>query len=607
MKKHGGLGAWITHMVLLVVLAVALAAPVCAATDRAGAQQAIIEGAWAEEAKIDLRQYQIPVSQIKDLYVDLAYSYELPWWANDSFSYWYKDGYVTYLAPKYLPDGVYDRALYEQKVQEVLEAAVSDGMSDWQAALAIHDYLVTHYCYDQTYEYHEGYDLLVGGTAVCEGYAKAYMDLLQRLGIPCVVVTSDAMYHGWNLVKIGGQWYHVDVTWGDPTPDIYGRVDHSYFLLSDATISDAEHGHYSWRSSIACTDTSYETGVYWEGLSSAVCYPNGGTSILRRENGTVTNIHLRNEYTGQETQLWSVDEGYLDIGTGSRYNYQNYGLSLWQEYIYFSDMQNVYKLSMSGGTPEVVYSYDTAGNGRVIMGTHLVGDILYVTTRNHAGEISSMAIALGGEQLPSYAAGGSAMNQSGSGAQQGSDVTPAPEEEIPDSPYLDVVWGDYFFDAAVWADEMDIVNGSLEGYLNPNGECTRAQMVSFLWRAMGCPEPSAQNGAFEDVNAEDYYYKAVLWALENGITTGADETHFAPDSVCTRAQMVTFLWRAEGMPNASQMATELVDVDAAAYYYRAVLWAAERGIAAGVDATHFAPDGICTRAQAITFLYRSAA
>ena len=133
--------------------------------------------------------------------------------------------------------------------------------------------------------------------------------------------------------------------------------------------------------------------------------------------------------------------------------------------------------------------------------------------------------------------------------------------------------------------------------------CTRAQIVTFLWRAAGSPEPKSSAMPFEDVAADAYYYDAVLWAVENGITTGTTAATFAPNATCTRAQIVTFLWRSQRSPAADSV-NPFTDVAADAYYNTAVLWAAENGITGGTSATTFSPSNDCTRAQIVTFLFR---
>lgn len=169
--------------------------------------------------------------------------------------------------------------------------------------------------------------------------------------------------------------------------------------------------------------------------------------------------------------------------------------------------------------------------------------------------------------------------------------------------FNDVKPGDYFYDAVNWAVEKGITTGASAATFSPNASCTRAQIVTFLWRASGSPDPKTASNPFTDVAANAYYCKAVLWAVENGITTGTSATTFSPNAPCTRAQGVTFLWRANGSKAASAAAS-FTDVASDAYYAPAVAWAAEQNVTGGVGNGLFSPDTTCTRAQNVSMLYR---
>lgn len=170
-------------------------------------------------------------------------------------------------------------------------------------------------------------------------------------------------------------------------------------------------------------------------------------------------------------------------------------------------------------------------------------------------------------------------------------------------PFTDVPETAYYRDAVAWAVEKDVTSGVTATTFAPDRVCTRAETVTFLWRAMGSPEPAAANNPFTDVSANDYYYKAVLWAVEKGITKGASDTTFSPAAPVTRAQTVTFLWRAAGML-AQSGSNPFTDVQTGAFYTDAVLWAGSEGITEGTGTTTFSPNLGCTRAQIVTFLYR---
>ncbi len=185
-------------------------------------------------------------------------------------------------------------------------------------------------------------------------------------------------------------------------------------------------------------------------------------------------------------------------------------------------------------------------------------------------------------------------------------ATPAPtaKPEVK-NPFEDVSKDQYYYDPVLWAVNHDpqITAGTSATTFSPDASCTRGQIVTFLWRANGQPEPTISKNPFTDVKSTDYFYKAVLWAVEKEITAGTSATTFSPAATVTRAQTVTFLWRAEGKPAATAK-NPFTDVPAGQYYTDAVLWAVKNEITAGTSATTFSPNNPCTRGQIVTFLYR---
>ena len=176
-------------------------------------------------------------------------------------------------------------------------------------------------------------------------------------------------------------------------------------------------------------------------------------------------------------------------------------------------------------------------------------------------------------------------------------------DETPSGSFIDIPSGSYYEDAVAWAVENGITTGTDSMHFSPDDVCTRAQAVTFLWRAAGSPKPKSSTMPFTDVPRDSYFYEAVLWAVENGITNGTSDTAFSPDAKCSRAQIVAFLWRSESTP-ASGSSNPFADVHTSAYYAKAVLWAVEEDITKGTSATRFSPDMHCTRAQIVTFLWR---
>ena len=180
-------------------------------------------------------------------------------------------------------------------------------------------------------------------------------------------------------------------------------------------------------------------------------------------------------------------------------------------------------------------------------------------------------------------------------------ATPPPAPTV--NPFVDVPAGSFYYDAVLWAVEKGVTTGTSATTFEPDGSCTRAQAVTFLWRVAGCPAPKSAAMPFTDVKAGSFYYDAVLWAVENGITKGTSETTFEPEAYCTRAQIVTLIWRAQKSP-AAGTDNPFNDVKAGSFYETAVLWAVKAGVTKGTSATTFEPEGICTRAQIVTLIWR---
>ncbi len=178
------------------------------------------------------------------------------------------------------------------------------------------------------------------------------------------------------------------------------------------------------------------------------------------------------------------------------------------------------------------------------------------------------------------------------------------EESKPKVSFTDVKKSDYYYDAVAWAVELGVTTGTSDTTFSPSASCTRAQAVTFLWRAAGSPAPKGNKNPFTDIKKSDYFYKAVLWAAENNVTSGMTSTTFAPNAVCTRGQIVTFLWRAQGGKKVAA-SNPFKDVKKSDYYYDAVLWAVKNNVTTGTAADKFSPDATCTRGQIVTFLYRA--
>ena len=369
--------------ILLAIALVLVLLPVTTeAASRDDAKDAILAAYVNHTGKVDLEPYNLTTQELNEIFFELYNSGVLPWYAARSYTYYHNGDQATAIEPKYLDETTYDRNKYEQKVNEILGKTIKPGMSQLQIALAIHDYLCAYGVYDETYTLYRGYEILVGGTAVCQGYAEAYMDLLQRAGLECLLIESTPMDHCWNLVKLDGQWYHVDATWDDPITDVEGRVQHDNFLLSDTGIANAgTNGHNSWKTNISCTSTGYDTW-WWSDITSPIWYESANICYLRRSDTSVHSIIRRDETTGTEETIYTFDAGYLDIGAGQAFHYYHHGLTLYEGRLYFNSMDTVWSTDLSGGDLMVEYTYDTAANGKIIFGSHVENNMIHLTLKD---------------------------------------------------------------------------------------------------------------------------------------------------------------------------------------------------------------------------------
>ena len=180
----------------------------------------------------------------------------------------------------------------------------------------------------------------------------------------------------------------------------------------------------------------------------------------------------------------------------------------------------------------------------------------------------------------------------------------APAASAVENPFADVYEGMYYYDAVMWAYENGVTGGTTPTTFSPASTCTRGQAATFLWRAKGSPAPRTTQNPFTDVSPNSAFYRAILWAYENGITSGASPTTFNPTGTCTYAHVLTFIWRAEGSP-IPDIPTALSQRYSAAYYSNALAWADAEGLLAGTTLA-FSPNLLCPRADVVTFLYRNA-
>ncbi len=345
-------------------------------------------------------------------------------------------------------------------------------------------------------------------------------------------------------------------------------------------------------------------------VSLVITHADGGETELHELGG---NTEITVPYDGPVPEGKYIVVSYVSSDGGVSYVRASYNRETRQvtfktdhfsHYVLFLSGRNAYDLTVVGGSGSGTY---LEGSAVTVQAGQKVGWIFTGWT------VTSGSLALGdstGEKITfAMPAGDVTLTAnyraySFSGAPDNS-VKPAQPVRPPQpvAPFVDVTAGDYYFSAVLWAVEQGVTGGTSAATFSPDAACTRAQAVTFLWRAVGSPAPRSSEMPFADVSADAYYSNAVLWAVEQGITAGTSESAFSPDMECTRAQIVTLLWRAQKAA-AAGITNLFTDVPHDAYYADAVLWAVEQGITTGTSADTFSPDAWCTRAQIVTFLWR---
>lgn len=391
---------------------------------------------------------------------------------------------------------------------------------------------------------------------VCESYARAMKVLCDYSGIPCVLVdgyalnalTATGENHMWNYVKIDGGWYAVDTTWNDPLSSKSGAVsgseNESYLLVGGDDYVAVGGGSMRFLDSHPVRNKMF---------TDSNGFANGPLLSAQKYVSTMQSLTLT-------TNVNSVAYGYTQ-----------------------QPVLTAAVVKEAGQSGTVNYSwYDVAANGNETWINSGTSNVLTLPYNLQPGDHTIRVYASLGRCVKS------------------ADVM----IKVIRTTFSDVRSYDYYADAVLWAVLNNITVGYKDDLFAPNMNCTRGQVVTFLWRANGCPEPRTTVNPFVDVKPSDYYYKPVLWAAENGITAGYTPTTFAPEDTITRGQCATFLWRAEGCPG-YMVRNPFSDIEVGTYYYDAVLWAVENGITAGYKDDKFAPNIGCTRGQVVCFLQRN--
>ena len=466
-----------------------------------------------------------------------------------------------------------------------IDALLETASTEVDKALVLHDYLAYNNEYDYANlqagtlpaaSYSTG-GLFLNHRGVCEAYSRAFSYFMNREGIECHLVSSYPMSHMWNIVKIGGAFYHVDVTWDDPVPDNLGRVYHSHFLVSDSAIQTSRGGfsdaHHDWTTQgIQCSSTTYDN-AYWYGVNSRI-YLSGNDRYYCADG----NVVRRDVTSGKIYPLARLGQWPV-WGSGSRYWVGSYsGLYLKGSKLYYNNARALCCVDIHTGANQTLYSANTS-NGYVF-GSAVRDGVMYYDVKQKPN----------GDVLARYSVSFAQLSKVA--------------EEGP--LFTDVLLGSWYYDAVEYAVSNKLMNGVGGSRFAPNDPMTRAMLVTVLWRFEG--EPNEGTNAFVDVPDGQWYTQAVAWAAANGIVGGVGNNKFDPNGNITREQMAAILFRYANtkgfdtskrgdlskFPDASKVSDWAKD---------AIAWAVGEGIIGGSDGK-LLPQGNATRAQVSTILMR---
>ncbi len=534
----------------------------------------------------------------------------------------------------------------DRLVASLLNSLNLAGKNDYEKAKAIHDAICDYVSYDYANLNNNDYRLkytayaaLANGSAVCQGYSVLYYRLLLEAGVDCRVVTGEGNGggHAWNIVRIGcgGEYYNTDTTWDA------GGWDDFYFLRGTDNFFDHEFDEEFTSAAflksypMSASDFSDASGNIKNHTPvtvpavPATCTSTGlGAGSRCAVCGEILSVGevipaLGHAYKGTVTAPTCVDRGYTvyrctrcgDSYTG------NYKDPLGHAYKGTATAPTcvdrgytVYRCTRCGE------SY--TGNYKDPLGHRAVTDEAVAAGCETTGLSEGSHCAVCGEVLKEQettpAAGhrwdGGKVTKAATLLATGEKVYTCAvcgatkKEVLPvlPLPFKDVAAGAYYEPSVRWAVANGVTSGTSADKFSPNDTCTRGQVVTFLWRSVNSPAPESRANPFNDVKPGAYYYDAVLWAVEQGITKGTSATTFDPGAGCTRGQVVTFLWRLKGEAEPAEAVSPFVDVAPKDYFRKAVLWAVANGVTNGVSADRFGPKENCTRAQVVTFLCRVA-
>lgn len=325
------------------------------------AQQAIYDGLNNCQQSIDVSAYHLDRETLRTYMQDILNTSPELFYVEGAYNYYMSNGNITTVEPSYKVSGstlVSQKAEFAREMNHILDK-VDTAWSDLEKILFLHDYIAQNYEYDNAYQIYDAYQFFTQKKGVCQAYTLVYCGLLQRVGIDVSVASSNSMNHIWNVVKLNGKWYHIDITWDDPTNnDMFGLAQHNHLLLSDHGMQEREH--YDWVTNYTCSDTTYDD-YFWVGVSSPFKYLNGlwyyAAYDYSIDQGKLCSYNFQ---TAQREEIYPF-ENWGDYSSGGYYTGCYTGLDVFNQHLYFNTATEVYSYSPVKKTIEQVIQPNMSG------------------------------------------------------------------------------------------------------------------------------------------------------------------------------------------------------------------------------------------------------
>ena len=559
--------------------------------DLAGAKKAMLKAVQNWSPSVDLTNYGLGTDQLAEIFEQVFYENPSLFYLENGYAYTNRQSrsdpsvlVVTKVEFCYFEDFTRDdKVLYEDAVAKAL-SALRPGMTEFDKALALHDWLAVHCAYDNSLTRYSPYHALVTGSAVCQGYLMAYSDLLNRVGIRNAPAVSESRNHGWNIVRLDGVWYHVDVTWDRNATLPEGWVLHTNFLRSDGGIRSTGDDHQDWEARALCPDSRYDES-FLPYLRSPVLYPPEGGAYFLLEG----RLYRSDDLSALHGKIVShAGRGpVLHPETGLPYAPDDAALAYFDGSIYYTDAYSVYRYDLSAGK---TYLYGTYKGGKgFLYGLTVTGELPEVRLKAEVRTRPNGKTAETFTLTPTFTA-----------ASQHRMVCPARE-------YWDVDQTQWYHQAVDYALEKGLMNGVSGHRFSPGGRTTRAMAVTILYRMAGSPKTGSAR--FSDVKDSAWYAGAVNWAAKAGIVSGMTADTFRPEDPVTREQLAAILYRyalLTGLSGGKQ-------ADLSGYKDRSKIdgyaktplaWAVGNGLITGRDGKLLAPQDRASRAETAMILMR---